>query len=209
MNEQEFFSHFEDISLEDACKYVFSFTPDYYRMLARQGIVPPSNRGLINFAKASKALIEHYRSTGKINAGESLVQQKIRKLALEAEEKELKLKKLRGELIEVEKVSDLWAKIALNIRNKLLALPTRVAPLVSMREAVEIKRILEEIILEVLEELSTDGLSTPGHTTNSEDFREFPDESQDTQEEDSKRVGGRKQDPKSRKLSRGRRVEDR
>jgi phage terminase Nu1 subunit (DNA packaging protein) len=83
---------------------------------------------------------------------------KRRKLAAEAAIVELDLAKRRGEVIEVEEIAALVGDEYANVRAKLLSIPVKLAPLVSVSDdALECKDLIERGINEALEELTADG----------------------------------------------------
>lgn len=62
----------------------------------------------------------------------------------------------RGELVDTEKVAGWWASIITNAKQRLLAIPTKAAPLVlGLKTLPEVRDQLETTINEVLLELST------------------------------------------------------
>ena len=80
-----------------------------------------------------------------------------RKLAAEAALTELDLSHRRGELIEVELIADLVGDEYANVRAKILALPTKLAPLLlGVASLAEARGIIESGIIEALEELTAD-----------------------------------------------------
>jgi len=92
-----------------------------------------------------------------------------RKLAAEAAMSELDLSVRRGELVEIEDVSQAVGEDYANVRAKLLGLPTKAAPQAAgMTDAGEIKTLLERIVTEALEELVSDGIYTQEGATEGE-----------------------------------------
>jgi phage terminase Nu1 subunit (DNA packaging protein) len=80
-----------------------------------------------------------------------------RKLAAEAALTELDLSHRRGELIEIEYIADLVGDEYANVRAKILALPTKLAPLLlGLTSLTEVRGIIETGIIEALEELTAD-----------------------------------------------------
>lgn len=61
----------------------------------------------------------------------------------------------RGRLVDAEHVAALWANTLTNVKNRMLGIPTRAAPLVIGRKAVpEVREIIKRFIVEALNELS-------------------------------------------------------
>lgn len=67
---------------------------------------------------------------------------------------ELKRRQLEGELIPADIVLDRWSQIAATVRQRLLAIPTKVAGLAAHRSAGEVESIVKTEIYAVLTEFS-------------------------------------------------------
>lgn len=77
-----------------------------------------------------------------------LAKEQADKTAMENEEK-------RGRLVDAEKVAAWWVQIVTNAKTKLLAIPTKAAPLVlGCKSLAQAKDVLEKLIHESLTELS-------------------------------------------------------
>lgn len=61
------------IELEKVCETLFGMTSRNYRLLANQGIVPPVRKGKIDFLKAVKSLIDHFRNLANGSGEPSLI----------------------------------------------------------------------------------------------------------------------------------------
>lgn len=95
--------------------------------------------------------------------GISLYEAQRRRTLAQAKQEEIKAQTLAGELVDRETINKEWIKTAAAIRNKLLAIPTKTAPLVlAVKTLPEVKRILEDQIYEALAELSTVRLAGDG-----------------------------------------------
>ena len=80
---------------------------------------------------------------------------RTRKVNAEAEIAELELAKIRGELVVAEDVVKAWEDVLGALKAKLMAIPTKGAPVVATEsEAGKCQAILEDLIREALEELS-------------------------------------------------------
>lgn len=68
---------------------------------------------------------------------------------------ELDLAKRKGELVEIELVEELFSGLVMNARSRLLALPSRVSPLLTGKQNTnEIKRIIDDAVCDTLTELA-------------------------------------------------------
>ena len=83
--------------------------------------------------------------------------ERTREAAARADKLELENATRREELVEVETVSLLWAKLTGETRNKLLGLPSAVAPYLAGKTVPETAAILSEHIREALEALADGG----------------------------------------------------
>lgn len=94
-------------------------------------------------------------STGGVKLGSSYDEARTRKVNAEAELAELELKKVHGELVVADDVISAWNDVLAALKSKLLAIPTKAAPIVSAEVTTGgCQSILEDLINEALEELS-------------------------------------------------------
>lgn len=94
-------------------------------------------------------------STGGVKLGSSYDEARTRKVNAEAEIAELELAKVKGELVLAEDVVQAWEDILGAIKGKLLSMPAKAAPIVAAEsEAGICQKVVEDLILEALEELS-------------------------------------------------------
>jgi phage terminase Nu1 subunit (DNA packaging protein) len=95
--------------------------------------------------------------------GISLYEAQRRRTLAQAKQEEIKAQQLAGELVDRETIKTEWLKTAAAIRNRLLAIPTKTAPLVlAVKTLPEVKAILEQQIYEALHELSVTRLAGDG-----------------------------------------------
>lgn len=80
---------------------------------------------------------------------------RARKMAADAELAELELLKAKGDLVSAEDVKGAWTDVLGAMRGKLLATPTKLAPLLATEHEIGvIQHLIEEAIREALDELS-------------------------------------------------------
>lgn len=143
------------VKLDEVCQKVFGITTRRYRYLAAEGIVPKPEKNQIDFVLACKALIEYYRKLAQGQGGVSLAEERARLTKIQADRKELQLKKEKGELIPVDEAMKEWINALQKVRQKLLAIPIKASPLViASKNTKEAKEILENFIYEALEEIA-------------------------------------------------------
>ncbi len=152
------------VKLDDICKNLFGITPRRYRQLASEGILPPVVKGEIDVAKATRALLDYYRKLLQGQGSLTLTDERARLTKIQADRKELQLQKERGELIHVETAMKMWGSVIQQIRQKLLAIPTKASPILHGAKTIaETKETLEKFIFEVLEEITE---TEPGYSNN-------------------------------------------
>jgi hypothetical protein len=83
-----------------------------------------------------------------------LTQERARLAHHQANKAALEAQELRGALIAIEQVAEVVGDEYANVRAKLLALPTKAAPVLVGLSTMAIKRALDDLVSEALEELS-------------------------------------------------------
>ena len=152
------------IELDKLCKpapgAIFPFGARRYRQLAEEEILPPVRRGKVEFLRACRDLFAHQQALIDGRSGGSMSDEKKRLTRINADRKELQLQKERGELINTETAMKLWGTVCANMRSKLLAVPSKLAPLVfALKSIAEVKARMEKSIHEVLNELANPDLT--------------------------------------------------
>ena len=122
-----------------------------------QGMPREGARAEARYGPGSFAWFRDYQ-TRKNEAGRvagALADEMARKTQIEADRAELKLLKEQGELVTIRSVCEKQVKANFIIRDKLLALPTKMAPLiVGMKKTSQVKARFETEIQEILMELT-------------------------------------------------------
>jgi len=81
---------------------------------------------------------------------------RVRKLQVETALAEMDLAKARREYVSASDVQHVWADVLANMKSKLLSMPTILAPmLVDLKDASEIKEIIDKTVIDCLEELTS------------------------------------------------------
>ena len=148
--------------------------------------------------------IDYLKRLAAGNGELSLTEERTRLTKYQADLAEIDLKKSAGDLISSEKAMDVWSKIGMAMRQRLLGLPTRLAPLVATSQSIpEIKERLEIAIHEVLNEFANPDFTRLAGTQNGAEGIEAI---QTASPVHNKRVGGRKKKVKPRKQRRAGKV---
>jgi len=94
-------------------------------------------------------------STGGVTLGGSYDEARTRKTTAEAELAELQLRTAKGNLVHIDEVVKTWENILGEVKGKLQAMPSKLAPLMASEvDANVCKHVLEDTINEALMELS-------------------------------------------------------
>ena len=187
-----------EINLEQACQLILGITSRRYRQMAAEDLVPPVIKGKIEIFKACKYLLEYYRKMAAGQGSMSLTDERVRITRLNADLKELQYKKLRGELIEVEKAMRLWGQVINAIRQKLLAMPVKLPPLIAgIKSLPQIKGRVDDFIREALVELANIELNGNSAEQGMESDRNNAEDVKAAAEIKGKRMGRRKKKAKS------------
>lgn len=92
-----------------------------------------------------------------------LEEAKRRKLAAEAALAELELAKEQNKVVEIDQVARVVGEEYANCRARLLAIPSKLAPLLDATPGINAKRdLIEQAITEALDELTADGAADLG-----------------------------------------------
>jgi|14_taG_2_1085336.scaffolds.fasta_scaffold05804_4 phage terminase Nu1 subunit (DNA packaging protein) len=125
--------------------------------LIARGTITKKDRGQYDLVEARTEYIRHLRkvAAGRVQAGElDLGEERARLAKEQADAKEMENEMLRGELVHIDDVAKEFGKQASAVKTRLLAIPSKAAPLViNCTKPVEAREILEQMIEEALNEL--------------------------------------------------------
>lgn len=127
--------------------------------LHKEGILPGPIDGRYAPMECVQAYVRHLRQreAGKSQAGEA-----VRKMQLENEMRQIKLQRIAGELVPVDRVQKDWFEVSRRVRDALLNLPSRLSGVFAAEANQE--KIFESFTKEihrVLTELSSRQISEP------------------------------------------------
>ncbi|MBT8361838.1 MAG: hypothetical protein KJO32_12870, partial [Deltaproteobacteria bacterium] len=125
------------------------------KVIANSGIKPTRENKRSRFYRIAE-IVNALCESGELN-----LEQERAKLAKEQREKvRLQNKEKRGELVPVNQVTELWTKVAIACRSKLLALPNKMAAQVFCSQSVpETQEMLRVEVYAALNELSEELVS--------------------------------------------------
>jgi len=104
--------------------------------------------------KPGESVSIDYIRDGKSQTTTTAEKLKERKLLAEAEMREIDLEEVKGRLIDVDKVRDVWIHMASNFKSKMTSLPTKIASSCYGRAKPQIQREAQALINQALEELA-------------------------------------------------------
>ena len=101
------------------------------QQLSREGVIPKAERGRYELVPAVQGYIRYLRDRSLEVGVVSIDVARQRKTAAEAELAEIELAKARADVVAIDDVAKQWDTILSGVRTRLLALPTKVAPMVA------------------------------------------------------------------------------
>ncbi len=119
----------------------------FYR-LVETGIIPKAGDGEYILSEVVESYWRNQFDTEGLKAAQT------RLTTAQAELKELELAETRGELHRASAIAKVWADNVLNAKKKLLAIPTKIPPMLVGQDVLTIRKKLEEEIKEALRELA-------------------------------------------------------
>jgi len=131
------------------------------QQLAKEEIIPKAERGKYDLVGSVQGYIDYLKAkVGGDFTAEEVLKNKNKLLKAKAELAEIEKMKATGELIPKEEVKRTWLELVQKVKQKLLSIPNKVAPVVvTVKSINEIKLILQDKIYEALYEISSDDRS--------------------------------------------------
>ena len=128
------------------------------QQLAKDDIIPKAERGKYDLISSVHGYIDFLKAkAGGDFTAEDVIKNKNKLMKAKAEIAEIEKMKATGELIPKEEVKRTWLELVLKVKQKLLSIPNKVAPVVVTVNSInEIKLILQDKIYEALYEISSD-----------------------------------------------------
>ena len=138
---------------------VFGITAQRLGMLYKQGIIPLPENGLHDPKAAVAAYVRHLK---KKDEGSSKTGEEVKKIQLENEMLSIRLQKIAGDLVPVDRVQKDWFESTRRVRDGLMNLPSRLSGVFAAESNQE--KIFDSFtkeIHEVLSELSSRQFGQP------------------------------------------------
>ena len=131
------------------------------QQLAKDNIIPKAERGKYDLVSSVHGYVDFLKAkAGGDFTAEEVLKNKNKLLKAKAEIAEIEKQRATGELIPKEEVKRTWLELVHKIKQKLLSIPNKVAPVVvTVKNISEIKLILQDKLYEALYEITSDDRS--------------------------------------------------
>ena len=131
------------------------------QQLAKEGVIPKAERGKYDLIGSVQGYIDYLKAkVGGEFTAEEVLKNKNKLLKAKAELAEIDKMKASGELIPKGEVKKTWLELVHKLKQKLLSIPNKVAPVVvTVKNISEIKLILQDKLYEALYEITSDDRS--------------------------------------------------
>jgi len=149
-------------SLEQVA-HVLNMTPQMVNRHVKQHGLPRISRGEYDLVKCVHWYIEYKDQQIKEarRGTETEAQARQRLIIATANLREVDLARACGDLIEIEVAQTLWQRLAVSFRNKMLLIPTKLAPqVITCKDPNEAQSLMELEIHEALNELSNGSIES-------------------------------------------------
>lgn len=162
-----------------------------HRQLAEQGYFPPPIKGQYQLTPTIQGMFRYYREL-QARGNDEFAMERLRKTRAEANLAELRLSRERKESLDTKTVMKVWENIILTLRQKLLSLPSKVAPrLVYSEHQHDIEKELEKEVTETLTDLSKPVAYEEQKGDGAEEVQDGDEQSPPVAEATAKTNGGR------------------
>ncbi|MFH0351042.1 MAG: hypothetical protein ACHBMF_03785 [Chromatiales bacterium] len=141
----------------EAISKLLNLTPRRIQQLVREGVIPRPERGKYDLIRTIRGYVKYLqeRAEGRGVEPTDLHGERTRLLKAQADKTELEIDERMGALLPAERIIAVWEQLVAAFRAKCLALPSKLAPLLRGKDAVQdIKEIIAAGVREALEELS-------------------------------------------------------
>jgi len=141
----------EPVSIQEL-QDITGHSRDQLLRMAKKGIVVRLDRGKYDLPGTVQNMIEDLKERNKPESSDD----KKRLDSLKAEKLEMEIRNMKGELIEVDDISETVGKMIQATRSRILAHPKKAAPLlIGCKGIVEAEDILKRQVHEILNDLSS------------------------------------------------------
>jgi len=169
----------QTISGQQLCT-LSGLTDRRHRQLAKDGYFPPPIKGQYQFTPTLQGMFRYYREL-QHRGNNDFAMERLRKTRAEANLAEIRLAKERKDALDRHSVVRIWENIIMVIRQKLLALPSKIAPrLIYLDDQKLLEVELDKEICGALEDLSKPRTYDATTTDEAEDEDQKGDKQRDS-----------------------------
>ena len=147
------------MATQKQCAAHLFMSTERFNVLLNDGVIERMPAGKYELDTIREQYIKHVRDiasgrSGNMKANLDLTEERARLAKEQADSQEMKNSVQRGSLVQIDDVVDIVEEQFIDLRAKLLGMPTKIAPLVfASSDLREAKSIFEEGVLEALDEL--------------------------------------------------------
>jgi phage terminase Nu1 subunit (DNA packaging protein) len=168
----------------DAMSHVLQVKAPMMTIYRQRGLIVQPEHGKYDLVATVRKVLEATKNGSNSDEGHDFQVEKARLTKAQADKAEMEVSELSGDLVQVEDVVDEWQSQLMDMKGKLLSIPSKIATLVAdMGNPAEVQELIDDYIREALLELSnyagerkhtsqtTSGESSPEATTKADDQR--------------------------------------
>ena len=168
----------------DAMSHVLQVKAPMMTNYRQRGLIVQPEHGKYDLVATVRKVLEATKSGANSDEGHDFQVEKARLTKAQADKAEMEVSELSGDLVQVEDVVDEWQSQLMDMKGKLLSIPSKLATLVAdLGNPAEVQELIDDYIREALLELSnyagerkhtsqpTSGESSPKATTKADDKR--------------------------------------
>lgn len=125
------------------------------QQLVQEKVIPRARAGEYALTPSVQGYIRYLRDRIQTGDDPDLTRERALLIKVQRETAELELAAMRGEMHKSEDVKTVWTECIVNCRSRLLAIPTKLAPVLYEAETVaDIQEALKKAVYEALDELA-------------------------------------------------------
>lgn len=127
------------------------------QQLGREGVIPKPERGQYDLVGAVRGYVRFLREQAARNAGGTadFGTERVRLIKAKADLAEMEAAVMRGDLVQAEAVEQAWTSVLALLKQRLLVLPDRIAPLVHEESSIAgARNLIRKAVVETLGELA-------------------------------------------------------
>tara|TARA_R110000850_G_scaffold88334_1_gene189736 strand:- start:2 stop:586 length:585 start_codon:yes stop_codon:yes gene_type:complete len=170
----------------DAMSHVLQVKAPMMTNYRQRGLIVQPEHGKYDLVATVRKVLEATKNGSNSDEGHDFQIEKARLTKAQADKAEMEVSELSGDLVQVEDVVDEWQSQLMDMKGKLLSIPSKLATLVAdMGSPAEVQELIDDYIREALLELS----NYAGERKHTSQPSSGESSSQATTQADDKRMG--------------------